>query len=131
MTRKPTPPPASPLAAPLILDAGALERLRALDPDGLNKVLPRVLAAFETMLLRMLAKLGPEGSDCELDTVSRVAHTLKSSAASVGAVDLARHCAEVEVRLRAAGNDCLPADVQALRAKGQSALLAVRAMLHD
>ena len=125
-----TPPRSVPATPdPVPLDAAALSRLRELDPDGRHGVLQRVLTAFETSLARMLVQLAAELQDGDAGVISAVAHTLKSSSASVGALPLARACAEVERRLR----DGLPgeqgADVERLLAEGEAALVAVRAML--
>ena len=77
-----TPPPGAPATpGPAPLDAGALSRLRELDPDGRHGVLQRVLAAFETSLARMLVQLAAELEDGDAGVVSAVAHTLKSSSA--------------------------------------------------
>ena len=111
------------------LDAGALARLRELDPDGRHGVLTRVLAAFETSLARMLVQLRAELDAGDPGVVAGVAHTLKSSSASVGALALAASCAEVERRLRAGEPGDLPADVRRLVDDGDAALRAVGAML--
>lgn len=118
------------------LDATAIARLRELDPDGRHGVVPRVLSAFETVLTRMLTQLSapsaerPEGGHGpDPAVVVSVAHTLKSSSASVGALSLARACADVERRLRAGEPGDLDVDVARLQHEGQGALKAVRAML--
>ena len=111
------------------LDEAALARLRELDPDGRHGVLARVLAAFETSLSRMLTQLQAEHAGDHPDLVSGVAHTLKSSSASVGALELARACAEVETRLRCGDASKLKDDIARLVAEGESALRAVAAML--
>jgi len=123
---------AEPEAVPL--DAAALARLRELDPDGRHDVLRRVFTAFEASLLRMQQELGaldPPAGQPAADAVLRWAHTLKSSAASVGALALARTCSEVENRLRHEGLHTLAADSLLLRAQAGSVLAAVRAMLRD
>jgi len=113
------------------LDPGALDRLRELDPDGRHGVLRRVLQAFETSLARMLAQLQSELGQGRAETVAGVAHTLKSSAASVGALSLSRLCAEVERQRHGGQGDGLDDDIRRLIAEGGLALQAVRAMLHD
>lgn len=118
-----------PAPSPTALDAVALGRLRELDPDGRHGVLQRVLTAFESSLMRMLVQLGAERVGGHADVVSAVAHTLKSSSASIGALALSRACADVESRLRTAAPGDLQADVERLIQEGQSALEAVRAML--
>jgi len=103
--------------------------LQELDPDGRHGVVSRVLGAFEGSLIRMLQQLEAqrEGGDAAL--VGRLAHTLKSSSGSVGALSLARACAEVEARLRTGAAGELRDDVDRLLAEGQAALASVAAML--
>jgi HPt (histidine-containing phosphotransfer) domain-containing protein len=134
LTPEPPEPPDLPGGAapsPLALDEAALGRLRELDPDGRHGVLRRVLIAFETSLLRMLVQLKAERENGDAGVVSAVAHTLKSSSASVGALDLSKACAGVERRLRAQQPGDLQADVDALMAASEAALVAVRAMLRE
>ena len=114
---------------PAGLDPVALARLRELDPDGRHGVLPRVLKAFETSLVRMLVQLAAEREGGDAGVVSAIAHTLKSSSASVGATALARACAAVENRLRTAAAGSLDDDVDRLLVAGEEALAAARAML--
>jgi HPt (histidine-containing phosphotransfer) domain-containing protein len=116
---------------PAQLDAGALARLRELDPDGRHGVLTRVLTAFETSLSRMLVQLAAERDSGDEGVVAGVAHTLKSSSASVGAAELARACGDVERRLREGLPGHLGADIERLLAAGEAALAAVRTMLRS
>jgi HPt (histidine-containing phosphotransfer) domain-containing protein len=126
-------PPGSPGAIPPAEPAGfdpvALGRLRELDPDGRHGVLQRVLVAFETSLSRMLVQLAAEREGGNAAVVAGVAHTLKSSSASVGALALAQACAEVERRLRTEEPGSLGGDIERLLAAGEGALATVRAML--
>ena len=116
-------------AEPPRLDAAALARLRELDPDGRHGVVLRVMGAFESSLLRMMAQLQAERADGNPGVVASVAHTLKSSSASVGALELSRTCAGVERRLRDGGAGDLVADIERLLAAGEDALAAVATML--
>jgi len=111
------------------LDADAVAKLRELDPEGRTGVVQRVLVAFEASLVRMLGQLDGQAEEGDPDVVCRVAHTLKSSSASVGALALARTCADVELRLRSGAGGELANDVRRLMADGEAALAAVRAML--
>jgi len=83
------------------LDAQALARLRELDPDGINKLLERVVAAYLKSLERLLPDLAQaRGPAYDLGVVRHVSHTLKSSSASLGALSLAQRCAEIETMAR-------------------------------
>lgn len=83
-----------------LLDAKALDRLRALDPQGRSGLLPRVLATYTTSLQRLLAQLQAARSSADVQGQRHVAHTLKSCSASVGALKLSALCAEIERRMR-------------------------------
>lgn len=122
------PPPASTPVEPVELDATALARLRELDPDGRHDVLARVLATFDRSLERMLQQLAVDRSQSNARMVADIAHTLKSSSASVGALRLAQACADVERRLRLHTPGDLQHDIDRLLAEGAAALAAVRAM---
>jgi HPt (histidine-containing phosphotransfer) domain-containing protein len=111
------------------LDAQALARLRELDPDGRLGVLSRVLAAFETSVQRMVLQLEGQLQAPDPQVVAGVAHTLKSSSASVGALSLSRACAEVEAKLRKGDTAGMPLDISRLIAEGRAALHAVGAIL--
>ncbi|HOL38456.1 MAG TPA: Hpt domain-containing protein [Rubrivivax sp.] len=115
--------------APAPLDAAALARLRALDPEGRNGVLVRVLAAFETSLARTLGQLAALPDPADAAVVAGVAHTLKSSSASVGALHLASTCEELERRLRGTQAAVQRHEIERLIAVGEAALTTVRAML--
>lgn len=121
------PPDAS--EPPPSLDPTALDKLRELDPTGQQQVVRRVLTAYEQSLERMLGELGAARAAADLDTVARIAHTLKSSSASVGALDLSRRCAEAEKVLRGGGGGPLDVELDSLLHEGRRALQAVRAML--
>lgn len=90
------PAPASPAAPPTPLDA---RRLEALQHDLGDPAVVRQL------VLDFLAQLGGRVAAIELaagqgdgPAASRAAHTLKSTAALVGATDLAEACSAVEHR---------------------------------
>lgn len=126
------PKTSAPAPAPITavqLDAAALGRLRELDPDGSHGVLARVLTAYQNSLLRHLGQLQDQRTVADAQVVAAVAHTLKSSSASVGALAFAAACSEVEARLRAGQFASVRDDVEHLMAHGQAALAAVEAML--
>lgn len=134
-SENPASPPAA--AAPrATLDPVALARLRELDPDGRNGVVTRVLGAFESSLARMLAQVAalPASAPAAPGSpgLAEIAHTLKSSAASVGALELSALCDAIEKRERGGRGDAASErlhDIARLLTEGEAALAAVRAML--
>jgi HPt (histidine-containing phosphotransfer) domain-containing protein len=94
--------PAAPAERIGRLDAGALQRLRELDPDGSAQLIPRVLGTFRKSLDRLLPQLRGARAERDVSAVRRVAHTLRSSAASIGALDLARISSQADDHLRTA-----------------------------
>ena len=90
--------PAAPVGAggPAQLDAVALGRLMALDPNDESQLIERVMKAFQTSAVRLTAQLDDAQQDAARETLRRVAHTLKSSSASIGALDLSLLCARLE-----------------------------------
>jgi len=107
---------------PGLLDATALARLRELDPGGKAGLLNRVLQAYTQSLERMLAQWRAARSAGDASAMRQVAHTLKSSSASVGALGLSTLCAEVEARLRDGRMEGLETQLDMLTAEAERIL---------
>jgi HPt (histidine-containing phosphotransfer) domain-containing protein len=112
-----------------VLDAEAIARLRELDPTGANGLLERVLRAFETSLQRLLQQLQQAREAGDHAAMRHVAHTLKSSAASIGALELSRLCADAERRLRQDETDGLGAVLDGMVAESDRVLAALKPAL--
>jgi HPt (histidine-containing phosphotransfer) domain-containing protein len=128
MTLAPQPQPAA-LAS--VLDEASLQRLHELDPQGENRVVERVLRAFEASLTRLLPQSQAALQQGDQEALRHVVHTLKSSSASVGALQLSQHCGEIENRLRLHQADGLAQRLAALNAEGERVLVAVRSLLPE
>ena len=126
------PSPASASPEP-ILNAEALTRLRELDPTGANRLLPRLVEAFFKSLDRMLPELAVACACIppDLGTVRHVTHTLKSSAASLGAEQLSRHCAQIESMARNAQLQELESRVGAMLAEVAKARRALEELIRQ
>jgi len=93
--------PLPPTTTAAALDAEALARLRELDPGGRSGLLQRVVNAYLASLERLVPDLDrARGTQAEAETLRHVAHTLKSSSASVGALQVSQRCAEIEALAR-------------------------------
>jgi HPt (histidine-containing phosphotransfer) domain-containing protein len=83
-----------------VLDPAALARLAELDPSGANRLLERVLQAFQTSVTRLRPQLSEGRAADDRSAIRLVTHTLKSSSASIGAMRLSQLCAEIETAIR-------------------------------
>jgi HPt (histidine-containing phosphotransfer) domain-containing protein len=114
-----------------VLDAESLDRLRELDPEGANGLLPRVLRAFDTSLERLLGQLAEARGRGDAVGIRHVAHTLKSSSASIGALELSRICADIERRLREQDSGELQPLLDDMVAQSYRVRAVLRPVLHD
>ena len=117
-----------PLSA-TVLDADALDRLRELDPSGTSRLMERVLRAFHSSASRLAQQFRDARTSGDMQGVRHVAHTLKSSSASIGALPLARLCAEIEASIRAEAFAALPESLDAMDRELAAVLQAVTPML--
>jgi HPt (histidine-containing phosphotransfer) domain-containing protein len=108
-----------------VLDAAALDKLRELDPTGQNHLIERVVKAFDGSISRLLSQLKESQGSSDLMGVRHVAHTLKSSSASIGALKLSQICADIESMVRQSRTEGLDerlADMNSEIVKVQAAL---------
>jgi HPt (histidine-containing phosphotransfer) domain-containing protein len=112
-----------------VLDGDALRRLAELDPGGSNGLLPRVLKTFEVSLRRLLQQLQQARSADDPAAMRHVAHTLKSSSASVGALELSRICADIERAIRQSQPDSLPGLLDDMVLEGERVLTILEPVL--
>jgi HPt (histidine-containing phosphotransfer) domain-containing protein len=108
--------------APAVLDSASLDRLRELDPGGRNGLLQRVLRTYTQSLERMLVQWHEARAAADANALRVIAHTLKSSSASVGALGLSALCADVEARLRDEQAAVAEAQLDALAAEARRVL---------
>jgi PAS domain S-box-containing protein len=112
-----------------VLDPEALRRLRDLDPKGNNQLLDRVARAFETSIGRMLPQLEEAVKLHDQASIVHVAHTLKSSSASIGALKLSQMCAEIEAMIRRQSGEDLTSRIQEVPVEAERVLAALRRLL--
>jgi HPt (histidine-containing phosphotransfer) domain-containing protein len=102
------------------IDRQVLARLGDLDPDGRQGLIRRVLQTYESTLGRQLQDLAQARACADVQQLGRIAHTLKSSSAAIGATALAQGCAAIEQGTRTGA--CMPpeAALDALVAQAQA-----------
>ncbi|OYU93913.1 MAG: histidine kinase [Burkholderiales bacterium PBB5] len=117
--------------APTVLDAHALAELAQLDPTGANRLVQRVFSTYITSLARLMGQLTEARAQDDQATIRLVAHTLKSSSASVGALLLSSMCAAAELAVRNDQPAALPALLDRLQAEAARVDTAVRQQLSE
>lgn len=116
-------------AKPYELDAQAIARLAELDPGGSGQLVQRVLRAYAASLDRLMVEFRQARAAQQPAVLRRVAHTLKSSSASVGALQLAALCADLEQAVFEP-RDLNNGDIlDSLEVEAARVAVAVRAML--
>ena len=89
----------------------------------------RVVSAFETSVTRLMPQLDEALQAGELPGIRHVAHTLKSSSASMGAVKLSKMCSELETMARQGQSDGMSERVAELQAEVEIVRVALKRML--
>jgi two-component system sensor histidine kinase/response regulator len=79
-----------------VINARALENIRALSQHGGDALVQKVIRAYVGDVPQHLRTLRQAVGGQDADTVRRVAHSLKSASANVGAETLARLCKDLE-----------------------------------
>jgi CheY-like chemotaxis protein/two-component sensor histidine kinase len=96
----PAAPAATGAAGAKTLDMKAIERIREMENRGAKRLLERLLATYRTTATKLVADGTAALALDDSAGLRNVTHTLKSSSANVGAVELARRSAEVEALAR-------------------------------
>ena len=109
-----------------VLNPEAIRRLRELDPTGESQLLTRVFQAFEASLNRLLPQLEQARGTADAAGVRLVAHTLKSSSATIGALQLSKVCAEVETMAQELRLDAAHTGIESILSEAQAVRVALR-----
>ncbi|MFT4727846.1 MAG: HPt (histidine-containing phosphotransfer) domain-containing protein [Granulosicoccus sp.] len=88
------------------IDENALKFIKALQRPGKPDLLERIIDLFTTESPKTLSSMIEGIDSMDMEVVRVAAHTLKSSSAYVGALDLSERCKELE---RAAHDQNFPA----------------------
>ncbi len=91
--------PSTPVPAPVI-DLAILDNLRVIDESGGNGLAREVFGLFVQTAATAWSQLESAALTGDANALARAAHTLKSSAANVGAVELAGWYRQIEVLAR-------------------------------
>jgi signal transduction histidine kinase/CheY-like chemotaxis protein/HPt (histidine-containing phosphotransfer) domain-containing protein len=114
-------------AAPL--DPAALDKIRALSPDGAEALVEQVLTAYLKAAGREWARFDQGLAEGDAGLLASAAHALKSSSFNVGAQRFAELCREVEQLGRDGQMRPLLARIDGLRTEWQRVEAALTALL--
>jgi len=78
------------------LDLDLLRGLEELSPPGPDNLLCELAELFEKTTPQLLSDLKSATTNAQLETVVRIAHRLKGSAANIGAQGMANLCSHLE-----------------------------------
>ena len=84
-----------------ILDQSILDDLRELDRLGDGKFLRQIIGVFEEQAVEIIDQLKSAVAETDDERLASLAHKLKGSARTVGAVELGDHCERLEREARA------------------------------
>jgi len=113
------------------LDPAALDKIRALSPDGAEALVRQVLAAYLKAAGREWERFDQGLADGDAGLLASAAHALKSSSFNVGANGLVERCREIEQLGREGQMRPLLARVDALRAEWGRVEAGLKAQLAE
>jgi signal transduction histidine kinase/DNA-binding response OmpR family regulator/HPt (histidine-containing phosphotransfer) domain-containing protein len=111
-----------------LLDAGVLEQIRAMEGNGAPDLMRRLVQVYGSSSAELVSAGARALEQGDAAALEQCLHTLKSSSASLGALRLARSCAELGVLARRADLAEAGARWPALHAEYERALEALRAL---
>lgn len=114
--------------APQALNMAVIDSLRDLDETGGMGLAQEIFSAFLTSSTRRLAELDAAMAKGDVQSLGKIAHALKSSAANVGALVLSAHYRELEKFARAGRVDEALAQLATMRHEHARAVSAIEAL---
>jgi HPt (histidine-containing phosphotransfer) domain-containing protein len=96
---------AAPATGVQVVDRNALYALRALQTNDKPDLLERVISLYLTESPKLIQRLKQAAAANDSPEIARVAHTLRSSSANLGAMGLTRLCQDLEASARLAATE--------------------------
>jgi HPt (histidine-containing phosphotransfer) domain-containing protein len=101
----------------MALDQKALDELRQLDPDGSAGLLVQIITSYLSDATTLIQKSRVAFAENDIATLTRNAHSLKSTSLTVGATRVATVAKELEMAGRSGAIDAAPMLLTALTAE--------------
>ena len=112
-----------------IIDLAAINKIRAIQGKGSASLFERVVSQFAETAPSLAAALRTQCDAGDAEAVWRTAHSLKSSAAALGAAQLSRRCAQIEAIARESGIEPVCKLLDALEAELTAAQSGLRELI--
>ena len=116
-------------AAHAVIDIEAIKRIQAIPGSGGATLFERVVSQFNSTAPALAAAIREQYEAGDADVLWRTAHSLKSSAATLGAERVARCCAQIESLARDAGVKAVGELVRSLEAELAAAQDGLRELI--
>ncbi|HEY1931399.1 MAG TPA: MHYT domain-containing protein [Acetobacteraceae bacterium] len=118
------PKPRKPVAASRgpAIDSDAIQKIRAMDRHGDDALLKRVVSQFLAAAPTLVATMHAKFAAGDGEALWRAAHSLKSSAAALGARGLSQYCADIETLTRETGPEAVKGLLNSLDAELAAAI---------
>lgn len=111
------------------IDVHAVSRIRAIQGKDNTSLFEQVVAQFAETGPALVATLREQYVSGDSEAIWRTAHSLKSSAAALGARQLSRRCAEIEALAREAGAPSVSGLINALESDLAAAQSGLRELI--
>jgi HPt (histidine-containing phosphotransfer) domain-containing protein len=105
----------------MALDQAPLDELRSLDPDGSGGILAQIINVYLDDAPKLIAQIQSSLAAKDIASMTRHAHSLKSSSLSVGASRVGEIAKDIEASGRKNSTDEIPALLMALSAEYSAA----------
>ena len=111
---------------PTLIDQSALDSIRALQQPGAPDLLTRIITTYIDSADSIVAAMRESLATGDLELLSRSAHTLKSSSASLGAMRVSRLCTTLEANTRRGNLDGAEKLVESITREHERSAAALR-----
>lgn len=111
----------------MALDQNALNTLRELDPDGSTGVYANIIQTYLTDAAKLMENIKAAVAANDAASLTRHAHTLKSTSMSLGATRVSAIAREMEAAAKSGATATCPLFLTALTAEHAAAVKALEA----
>ncbi len=113
------------------IDRQQLNQLVFIEMTSEEKIIDHLLELYQEQVAKYAPLIESESEGCNLDKVSHMAHSLKSSAANLGMIAVEQICLHIETESKKNHQINYRELVEKIRLESEQALVQIRAFLTD